>query len=99
MSDIEMVIKIPEEAKKAFDRAESNELKGGYYDHGGVIGKAIKNGTPLPKGHGRLIDADALFDYFGNDALDEVTRSNIEYFINETNGIIIKADKAESEET
>jgi len=55
-------------------------------------------GTPLPKGHGRLIDVDALFDYFGNDALDEVTRSNIEYFINETNGIIIKADKAESEE-
>ena len=25
-----------------------------------VINKAIKNGTPLPKGHGRLIDADAL---------------------------------------
>lgn len=22
--------------------------------------KAIRNGTPLPKGHGRLIDADAL---------------------------------------
>lgn len=24
------------------------------------VGKAIKNGTPLPKGHGRLIDADAF---------------------------------------
>ena len=24
----------------------------------------IKNGTPLPKGHGRLIDADALYDQF-----------------------------------
>lgn len=33
---------------------------------------AIKNGTPLPKGHGRLIDADELleeinqFDYYDN---------------------------------
>ena len=47
MADVELVIKIPEEVKQAFNRAESNELKGGYYDHGGVIGKAIKNGTPL----------------------------------------------------
>lgn len=28
---------------------------------------SIKNGTPLPKGHGRLIDADAvLVEPFGN---------------------------------
>lgn len=26
------------------------------------IREAIKNGTPLPKGHGRLIDADALIE-------------------------------------
>ena len=64
MSDIEMVIKIPEEAKKAFDRAESNELKGGYYDHGGVIGAAIINGTPLPKGHSRLVKVDDVYDAF-----------------------------------
>ena len=25
---------------------------------------AIANGTPLPKGHGRLIDADKALDYF-----------------------------------
>ena len=60
MADIELVIKIPEEAKQAFDCAESNDLKGCYYDHGGVIGNAIKNGISLPKGHGRLIDADEL---------------------------------------
>jgi hypothetical protein len=60
MADIELIIKIPEEAKQAFDCAESNDLKGCYYDHGGVVGNAIKNGTPLPKGHGRLIDADKL---------------------------------------
>ena len=60
MADIELVIKIDEEAKKAFNIAESNDLKGCYYDHGGIIGNAIKNGTPLPKGHGRLIDKDHM---------------------------------------
>lgn len=25
---------------------------------------AIKNGTPLPKGHGRMIDADALYGQY-----------------------------------
>lgn len=51
----------------------------------------IKNGTPLPKGHGRLIDADMLWDlYHDNDydfyeALDDVKT-------------IIEADKAESVE-
>ena len=29
--------------------------------------KAIHNGTPLPKGHGRLIDADVLVDGMEND--------------------------------
>ena len=63
---MEIVIKIPKEAKQAFDCAESNDLKGGYYDHGGVIGIAIKNGTPLPEHHGRLGDLDALEENFRN---------------------------------
>ena len=47
----------------------------------------IANGTPLPKGHGRLIDADEIagdgsWDF--SDRLDETPT-------------IIKADKAESE--
>ena len=29
-----------------------------------AIAKSIRKGTPLPKGHGRLIDADALFNEF-----------------------------------
>ena len=43
-----ILIEIPEEVKQAFDRAESNDLRDSYYDLGGVIGMAIKNGTPLP---------------------------------------------------
>lgn len=45
---IEIVIDIPEEM---YER-----IKDGYVPLG--ISKYLKNGTPLPKGHGRLIDAD-----------------------------------------
>lgn len=44
---MKIVIDIPEEVKQAFDCAESNDLKGCYYDHGGVVGNAIKNGVPI----------------------------------------------------
>lgn len=53
MADIELAIKIPEETYI-------------YLRDGGNIGasllieNAIKNGTPLSKGHGRLIDASKL---------------------------------------
>lgn len=52
---------------------------------------AVANGTPLPKGHGRLIDADKLWDaYHSNDydfyeAIDDIPT-------------IVEADKEESEE-
>ena len=45
---------------------------------------------------GRLIDIDVLFDYFGNDAIDETTRSNIEYFVSEK-GTVEAIPKAEYE--
>ena len=31
-----------------------------------MIAQSIANGTPLPKGHGRLIDADQLMNYCQN---------------------------------
>ena len=55
MADIELVIKIPEEIYKA---SQIIDVK-----HEDVIQiplEVIANGTPLPKGHGRLIDADKL---------------------------------------
>lgn len=52
---MQIVIDIPEEIKKKRDARKvlSN-------DEIATICVAIKNGTPLPKGHGRLIDADEL---------------------------------------
>lgn len=53
---MKLIIDIPEETKQVFDKAESNDLKGGYYDHGGVIGKAIQNGIPLDDVKAKIVD-------------------------------------------
>ena len=48
---MKIVIDIPEETY--------HKIKTGLYDYGDM-NIIIKNGTPLPKNHGRLIDADEL---------------------------------------
>ena len=55
MADIKLVIKIPE-------NYDLSEIQNGSIASK-IILNAVANGTPLPKGHGRLIDADEL----GND--------------------------------
>lgn len=35
-------------------------------DYENTVIDALKNGKPLPKGHGRLIDADAFIDFLKN---------------------------------
>ena len=75
METVEVVIKIPiselECAKKGYTKARAD-----------VVYRAIENGTVLPKGHGRLIDADEIqfenadFDTYGDysrafDAIDQ----------------------------
>ena len=94
MADIELVIKIPEEVKQAFDCAESNDLKGCYYDHGGVIGNAIKNGTPLPKYHGDLKDADELKRIIKKNDVLAMTGFNVRFWDIDNTPIIIPATNA-----
>ena len=58
--DREIVIKLPEEEYEEIINSEDCGLH--------TLTRAIANGTPLPKGHGRLIDADAIWDlYHDND--------------------------------
>ena len=60
------------------------------------LAECVRRGIPLPKGHGRLIDADEIqfdnieFDTYGDYcmAFDEIDQADT----------IIEADKAESEE-
>lgn len=54
------------------------------------FGEAVLNGTPLPKGHGRLIDADALYDQF--EYADYDFEKTLEYA-----PTIIEADGGEKE--
>ena len=53
MADIELVVKIPEEI---YEIAKQDLWKWPADD----VYNAIKNGVPIPKEHGRLIDADEL---------------------------------------
>lgn len=56
---MKLIIDMPEEVREyIFDLAnDGNEIPLGINAH---MVKAIVNGIPLPKGHGRLIDADAF---------------------------------------
>lgn len=81
MADIELVIKIDEVQKKMVDAIielpplTENDLI-----------SAIRHGMPLPKGHGRLIDA------------DDVNNHIIGYVNLSSCPTIIEADKAENED-
>lgn len=90
MADIEVVIKIPEEVKNrlCFGVTYSKDIQ--------VVCEALNDGTPLPKGHGRIGDLDALrcentdFDTYKDycTMFDEIEAAET----------IIEADMAESEE-
>ncbi len=54
MADVGLVIKIPEGLKKDFESEQWTALTCME------MKDALINSIPLPKGHGRLIDADAL---------------------------------------
>jgi hypothetical protein len=72
MADIELVIKLPEKAYKHIMSMQFciPGLRSGKSLLEEIL-KAIRTGTPLPKGHGRLIDADAI-EYWKNDRPDEI---------------------------
>ena len=88
MADIELVIKIPEEMAYRF----KHEGEQKHYDYHTVI-EACINGIPLPKGHGRLIDADDIA------LIDEQFYTPSDYYVAEgaieDAQTIIDADKEE----
>ena len=86
---MKLIIDIPEEYYKAITDIPNHQCTADML--------IIKNGTPLPKGHGRLIDADDLDittittdDYRGNEVLDIVLKEDVD-----NAPTIIEADKGE----
>jgi hypothetical protein len=61
METIEVVIRIP---KKEYDYMIANPTRYNVCDDEILLYNYIKNGTPLPKGHGKLIDSNVLWDAF-----------------------------------
>lgn len=82
---MQIVIEIP-------DRIYESVQDGTYC---GTLYKELKNGTPLPKGHGRLIDADDLYN-----SLEFPTQQFASAFkqVLDDAPTIIEADKESEEE-
>lgn len=67
MADIELVIKIPE---GIMEYIKNNDCLAVAY--GDEVAKAIKNGTPLPKGHGKLKDVERLLTVIHRDTVGDL---------------------------
>lgn len=96
MADIELVIRISEEDYesikddvKKFLSMPSHKVP--------VLYEAVNNGTLLPKGHGDLIDAGVLCDYFWDNRSRLYTRKDLQIVIDNA-PIIIEANTEEKEE-
>ena len=99
MSEVELVIKIPEEMYKWVN--DANKIFNDYGTSDFI--DLVKNGTPLTKGHGRLKDTDAIC----KDIISALGIRDENYLLEAEEAIykriknaptIIEADKAESEE-
>lgn len=99
MSDINLVIKIPKETVNAI---KDNAMFAGSIPSEILwdVTSAIANGTPLPKGHGRLIDADALRVCFYDSSAYQEGENFCYYSVKDINNAptIIEADEGVSEE-
>lgn len=97
---MEIVINIPEDYYNHVKALECIPIRGdGKFEMRNLIRQniaLIQNGTPIPKGHGRLIDADAFQKYCFNKnferRLSEVGLFFINMFLSDA-PTIIEADK------
>lgn len=89
----QVVIDLSEELYNYMQTEEYDEHLDRRFDY--QIRFAVKNGTPLPKGHGKLIDADVLCDYFWDNRSKLYTHKDLQIVIDNA-PTIIEADKAES---
>lgn len=97
MADIELVIKVDEKLYKDIFSDAEIMIYGGMRSGKTLLAtllRAIRKGTPLPKEHGRLIDADNIKTAFpsGEYVRTESIRATIDH-----EDTIIEADK-ESED-
>lgn len=87
------------------DEEDYNRLKEIPYVFDSLVSRlynAVKNGTPLPKNHGRLIDADAIWDHvpdITNPLENHLTTYDLQSIIKETPTIIEAEVKVDEDRT
>lgn len=97
---MELIIKIDDKDYEALNKVGHNGLD--FNDNlEGRVYRAIASGTPLPKGHGRLIDADKEIKYarkwieHPNQYISQRNKDFIYYL--EKSETVIEADESEAE--
>lgn len=96
---VEVVIKIP---KKEYDYMIANPTRYNVCDDETLLYNHIKNGTVLPKGHGRLVDVDKLKERYLYMSNDDTAIEGMEYVTKgmiENAEVVIEADKEAEDET
>ena len=83
---MQIVIDIPEEEYKCVQIT-------GHIGNTTQVSNAIFTGTPLPKGHGRLIDADAFVKRYECDRGRQIYVDNFIFDIEMNTPTIIETDK------
>lgn len=95
---MKIVIEIDDARFKDIRRIACVQLENYHFK---TVEQIIANGTPLPKGHGRLKDVDALLDIIGLEDNDSNREDNVGAIVTledfDSIPTIIEADK-ESEE-
>lgn len=76
---MQIVIDMTEDFYKLLMDEEFDKIRDINLEYIALVQK-VKNGTPLPKGHGRLIDADVLMEYCQNDINKTVDCNDIARF-------------------
>lgn len=66
---MELVIKIPEEYYKAIKEIPVEQSSADML--------IIRNGTPLPEGHGKIVDIETLIDMFWDGDSMEITKYDL----------------------
>ena len=106
---MDLVIKIPKEFEEEFNRDKfedslarvASDIESFGFQLAGryeletitMLRDAFKNGTPVPKGHGRLIDGDKAIADFANYGIDHIWDAFDLPDIIDESPIIIEADE------
>ena len=90
---MEIVIKIHEEVyKRVVVSPRCTPVLDAFEDRDLFV-KSLQNGTPLPKGHGRIGDLDAFIDAYGYCFLNDVLESEKHL----RTQILVEADKEDND--